>query len=97
MEFSVITKSFHGGTEDTKTRTAKSRTVKPEYSRNLQVDFLLSYVRLVSVLAAVWTLPSEDLIRPPPPILQHLHQLLQPQHHPTAALGILGETSIMPG
>lgn len=33
--------------------------------------------------AALWLLQSEHLIRAPPPILQ-------PQHHPSAAPGILG-------
>lgn len=35
-------------------------------------------------------LQSDSLVRSPPPILQRLHQLLQPQRYPPAAPGTLG-------
>lgn len=33
----------------------------------------------------------DSLVHPPPPILQNLHQLLQPGCHAPAALGTLGD------
>ncbi len=45
--------------------------------------FFLYAVRLLK-------LQLDSLVCPLPPILQRLHQLLQPQRHPRAALGTLG-------
>lgn len=64
----------------------------------LKRDLLQSYFRhglsglqfsLDSVLRLL-ELQPDSLVHPPPPILQRLHQLLQPQRHPLAALGTLG-------
>lgn len=44
---------------------------------------------LLDVVLHLLELQPEGLVSPPPPILQRLHQLLHPQHHPSAAPGAL--------
>lgn len=67
----------------------------------LERDLLQSYFRhglsglqfSLDAVLRLLELQPDSLVRPPPPILQRLHQLLQSQRHPLAAMGTLGRVT----